>query len=1232
MLRGTLNGHAATLLVDSGASRCFVDRKFVQQHGIATTAAEQATRVTLATGAHTRADQEAALTLAVREEYQDVGSFLVLPLGGYDAVLGMTWLSHVQPHIDWRTATLSFPRAEHAPHADSTAAGQQVFIQPVATAAISIEHTETVAAALAAVDRSPSSTTTPASSPPLHPPLQLMSAKQLRKELRRNPDVQLWMACITDISGGTIAVSAECNAASSSSTAAVAAAKQAAERLVEEYRDVFPDELPRGLPPTRAVDHRIELTDATPPIHRGLYRMSPAELDELNKQINELLSAGFIQPSTSPFGAPVLFVKKKDGSMRMCVDYRALNKQTIKNRYPLPRIDELFDRLRGAKWFSKIDLRSGYNQVRIAAEDVHKTAFRTRYGHFEYLVMPFGLTNAPATFMHLMQSIFADVLDSIVIIFLDDILIFSKTLEDHRHHVAEVLQRLRKHKLYGKLSKCEFMRRSISFLGHVISADGLSMEPEKVKAITEWPVPKNATEVRSFLGLAGYYRRFVKDFSRIAAPLSELQEKEAVFAWTPARQAAFDQLKAAVTSAPTLILPDESLPYVVTTDASGFAIGAALCQDQGNGLQPIAFLSKKMLPAERNYPVHEQELLAVIVALREWRPYLHGRPFRVVTDHHSLRYLQTQPHLSARQARWMEFLQQFDSTIEYQSGKLNVVADALSRRPDHKDERLAAAADAAAEAPSAPADSLLQRLRDAAIADAEYAALLSAPQQAGTKYSVRDGLLYCGQQVRVPNSAEVRRTLLQEAHDALLAGHAGTAKTVELLSRWYVWPGMHADVSEYVRTCLLCQSNKARTTHVAGLLQPIPLPLRRWDQVSMDFVGPLPRTRAGHDALLVVVDKYSKMLHCVATTTKATAPQVAELFFDNIVRLHGVPTSIISDRDARFTSTFWRSLWSRLGTKLAMSTAYHPQTDGQTERANRTLEDMLRAYVNARQDDWDQHLTAVEFAYNNSRQTSTGFSPFFLNSGQHPQVPLSREATTSANNSRTAQHCNAAAEALLEQLWQDLTVAEANVAKAQSAQQRHANRTRRDVQFQVGDRVLLATEDLRWSSRVSRKLTPRFIGPFAIKRVLPNGVAYELELPSSLPVHPVFHVSKLRPLLTDNEPARQQQPLRPPPVEIDEQEEWEVEAILDKRMRRRGRSGAPLLEYLVHWRGFPSWEDSWEPAEHLQNADELVRAFEQTQAHTHAMQAHCKGVSTRTPLPLDEGNLNLPHRVRCSSN
>ena len=495
----------------------------------------------------------------------------------------------------------------------------------------------------------------------------------------------------------------------STAIASTTAGDEARAELLKQYDDVFPEDLPPGLPPKREVDHKIELLPGTRPPSRPTYHMSAAELTELKKQLDELIAAGFIQPSKSPFGAPILFVKKKDGTTRMCVDYRALNEITIKNSYPLPRIDELFDRLQGAKYFSKIDLRSGYHQIRIDPDDVPKTAFRTRYGHFEFKVLPFGLTNAPATFMHLMHQAFRPLLDESVLVFLDDILIYSKTLADHKRHVRQVLDILRREKLYAKASKCDFFKSQVEFLGHIVGADGVRMMEDKVKAVQEWPTPTKVGHVRSFLGTAGYYRKFIKDFSKIAAPLSELTHDNVPFTWGEPQDSAFKTLKAAMQQDPVLILPDPKLPFVVHTDASGYALGAVLMQDQGKGMQPIAYLSKKMQPAETRYPTHEQELLAIICALKSWRPYLHGAKFKVMTDHKSLHDFKTQPRLSGRQTRWKDVIAEFDFEIEYVEGKSNVVADGLSRRVDHQHSSQLLSLSLSSSSPSSSAPRVLAR-------------------------------------------------------------------------------------------------------------------------------------------------------------------------------------------------------------------------------------------------------------------------------------------------------------------------------------------------------------------------------------------------------------------------------------------------------------------------------------------------------------------------------------------
>ena len=418
---------------------------------------------------------------------------------------------------------------------------------------------------------------------------RIISALQALRSVRKS--CQAFLASVVDSSEATLSLSDV--------------------KIVREFQDVFPEDL-LSLPPDQEIEFSIELVPGTAPISKTPYRMAPVELKELKEQLQELLDKSFIRPSVSPWGAPVLFVKKKDGTMRMCIDYRELNRVTIKNKYPLPRIEDLFDQLQGAKVFSKIDLRSGYHQLKIKEDDISKSAFRTRYGHYEFLVMPFGLTNAPAAFMDLMNRVFKDYLDKFVIVFIDDILVYSKSKEEHEQHLRAVLQRLREKQLYAKFKKCEFWLETISFLGHVVSKRGIEVDPSKVAAVQNWKTPTNVGEIRSFLGLAGYYRKFVEGFSKIASPLTELTRKDVKFIWSEACEKSFQELKKRLVTAPVLTIPNGEGKFTIYSDASGTGIGCVLMQEG----KVVAYASPQLKPYEQSYPTHDLELAAVVFALK----------------------------------------------------------------------------------------------------------------------------------------------------------------------------------------------------------------------------------------------------------------------------------------------------------------------------------------------------------------------------------------------------------------------------------------------------------------------------------------------------------------------------------------------------------------------------------------------------------------------------------------
>ncbi|KAA0041239.1 pol protein [Cucumis melo var. makuwa] len=629
--------------------------------------------------------------------------------------------------------------------------------------------------------------------------------------------------------------------------------------------------------------------------------------------------------------------------MRLCIDYRELNKVTVKNRYPLPRIDDLFDQLQGATVFSKIDLRSGYHQLRIKDGDVPKTTFHFRYGHYEFIVMSFGLTNAPAVFMDLMNRVFRAFLDTFVIVFINDILIYSKTEAEHEEHLRMVLQTLRDNKLYAKFSKCEFWLKHVSFLGHVVSKAGVSVDPAKIEAVTSWPRPSTVNEVRSFLGLAGYYRRFVENFSRIATPLTQLTRK---VVWSKACEDSFQKLKQKLVTAPILTIPDGFGSFVIYSNASKKGLGCVLMQ-QG---KVVAYASRQLKSHEQNYPTHDLELAAVVFALKVWRHYLYGEKIKIFTDHKSLKYFFTQKELNMRQRRWLELVKDYDCEILYHPGKANVVVDALSRKVSHS---------AALITRQAPLHRDFEKAEIAVSVGAvtmQLAQLTRGPAEAGqaVEFSISsdDGLLF-ERRLCVPSDSAVKTELLSEAHSSPFFMHPGSTKMYQDLKRV-----------------------KAPRQKPAGLLQPLSVPEWKWENVSMDVITGLPRTLRGFTVIWVVVDRLTKSAHFVPGKSTYTASKWAQLYMSEIVRLHGVPVSIVSNRDARFTSKFWKGLQTAMGTRLDFSTAFHPQTDGQTERLNQVLEDMLRACALEFPGSWDSHLHLMEFAYNNSFQATIGMTPF----------------------------------------------------------------------------------------------------------------------------------------------------------------------------------------------------------------------------------------------------------------
>ncbi|GJV27940.1 putative reverse transcriptase domain-containing protein [Tanacetum coccineum] len=608
---------------------------------------------------------------------------------------------------------------------------------------------------------------------------------------------------------------------------------------------------------------------------------SKGKRKELSDQLQELADRVFIRPSTSPWGAPVLFVKKKYGSFRMCIHYRELNKLTIKNRYPLPMIDDLFDQLQGLSVYSKIDLRSGYHQLRVSDEDIPNTAFRTRYGHYEFQVTPFGLTNAPAVFMDLMNRVCKPNLDKFVIVFIDDILIYSRNKEEHADYPRIIMELLKKEKLYAKFSKCDFWISIVQFIRHVIDSQGIHVDPAKIEAVKNWASPTTPTE------------------------------KNKKYIWGENQESAFQLLKQKLCEAPILALPEGNDDFVVYCDASHQGLGAVLMQRE----KVIAYASRQLKPHEENYTTHDLELGAVVFALKIWRHYLYGTKCTVFTDHKSLQHILDQKELNMRQRRWLELLADYDCEIRYHPGKANVVADALSRKERIKPLRVRALV--MTLHPKLPSQ-ILEAQTEAIKEENIKAENLRGMDKA---FEVRpDGTRCIKNRSWLPLFGNLRDLIMHESHKSKYSIHPGSDKMYQDLKKLYWWPNMKAIIVEYVGKCLTCSRVKAECQKPSGLLIQPEIPTWKWERITMDFVTKLPKTSNGHDTIWVIVDRLTKSAHFIPTRETDNMETLTRLYIKEMVSRHEVPISIISDRDSHFTSRFWQSMQSALGTQLDMTT------------------------------------------------------------------------------------------------------------------------------------------------------------------------------------------------------------------------------------------------------------------------------------------------------------------------
>ena len=1150
----------ARALVDSGAQINCINYDFVQRNGIPKTRLEKEIPVRNVDQSPNKAGNikfTCTLFIRVAEAVHRV-VFHVTNCGRENIILGMPWLHQINPRVNWTTRNIQIPRSSDQTPMYNHARCLRTKSHTVATI-----------------------TSEKPSFPGLIPNEHLLEESFLPDEafirfLHTEPQIQTTNR-YTKVNGRIIPV-----------TIASTTTPEPAPTLPEIYKEfesVFSEEEAQRLPPSRDYDHPINVDESFVPKVSKVYPLSPDERKVVDDFIDENLKSGKIRPSTSPQAAGFFFVNKEDGALRPTQDYRHINGHTIKDAYPLPLISEIIDKTKDAKIFTKFDIRWGYNNLRIKDGDQWKAAFITHRGLFEPTVMFFGLSTSPASFQRFMNDSFRDMIaEGWLECYMDDVLLHSENRQLDQERTRRVLQRMKDLDLHVKLKKCKFGVEEVEFLGLVLRPGELAMNPKKLDGIRDWPTPEKLKDVRSFLGFANYYRKFIANYSDIVQPLVELTRKDQPWIWSQSQEQSFQTLKSAFLTQPVLRLPDHSKPFAIATDASKYATGGVLMQTDSNGdWHPCSYISSTFSPAERNYDIYDRELLAIIRALKSWRHYLRGaaHQVQVFTDHKNLLYFKEPQKLNRRQARWLLDLAEFDLKLIHVPGKDLSVPDALSRRPDmiideedNSDVTLLPHSLFVNLVDSELSSKLIQSSQgDPLVTKALQALEGEVPTQFRSRlsdWSYDAGVLFYQGRAYIPDSGDLRKEVVKSHHDHPTAGHPGYLKTRQLVSAEYWWPGLAQYVRKYTDGCAICQQNKVNTHPTVPSLNPIPsktsLPFK---QISYDLITGLPLSN-GYDSLLVLVDHgLTKGVILCPTKKTVTAEGVAAIVFKKLFTRFGLFDKVISDRGPQFAAQFAKELGRILGYDIALSTAYHPQTDGETERVNQEVETYLRIFCGDNPLEWSNHIAMAEFVHNHRPHSVTGKSPFFLMHGYEP----------SALPSIVPKSHLPAVENRLKELN-----AARNEALAAHELARQTMRSRihsKFIPFTIGEKVWLEARNLK-RDVVDPKFSPKREGPFEITRVL-SSLSYELRLPSTWRIHPVFHASLLS-RYKENEVHGPNFPA-PPPDLIGNEEEYEVERILKHRGHPRNRS------FLIRWKGYTAEEDSWLHEADLGNASDTLQAY-----------------------------------------
>ena len=1173
--KGRIDGNGTVFLLDSGAQINVIGEALADRLSLTRKRLPTPIKAYYGNNSHFPCVEFAEATINL-STYQRKVQFVVANIPDTHIILGVPWLKAVTIQVDWCQEVIKF--ICNARQSSHTLKG---------ASAASAEDARTKLEAKVSVVS-----------------FNTFTARGAGKQRSRHWKV----ARISEIFG-PIASATPVNKESMS-----AAEKKLKDELIASFPKLFAE--PTGLPPSRPEDMDIKVDPTKPtPKQRSVGKMSGKELEALKMKLTELLERGFIRPSTSEYGAAVLFVPKPDGSLRMCLDYRGLNSVTVLNRSPIPSVTEMRTRLASAKFFSKLDLRDGYYNVLVKEADRHKTAFKTRYGLFEFCVVPFGLMNAPGVFCNMMARVLYPFLDVFVICYMDDIIIYSETQAEHRAHIDQVLKLLETNQFHLKPSKCSFFQSSVAFCGHMIGEKGLEIEASKRVAMQARPRIQSRTDIARYLGMTVWFQDYIQDYADITEPLTRLLSPKVPFAWGSEQERAISVLINALTNAPVLKFFDSARETVVYTDASSFAIGGWIGQRYNDGIHPVLFWSRKMTPAERAYGIYEKELLALTSLLERNAYLLRGTHFEAFVDHRALveinRQTEIQPSrkvaISGRCTRWILFLQEFSFSIRHLDGTRNSVADYLTRNPTL--ETLCTSCNAAIPAAMVTAittttgtdSTFLGEVKAAYASDPLIKQLVAwsgenskveggdlrhqESQKLVQKFAKRNGLWYYLDS-RVKNGSEevfatlyipevrtLRTELLRRYHETPTAGHFGAEKSWKAIRRGYFWPGLRIDMQRYCHSCEDCQRQAEPNHNKYGHLHPLPIPADRGTDISIDFFD-MPRDAEGFDQVFLIIDRLTKMTALVPSKSVDTTADTARRFINSwFAAGKGLPTHISSDRDSLFTSKLWQEITAQLHIQQTMTTARHQSANGQAEVYVRTVKKVLKKTLNYRKDNWKAQLPLVEFAVNNAEHAATGYSPFFLFYGFEPRV-FPDEVMSKPKETNQ----------LLVDIGKALEVAKQNLIEAQVPMSKFANSKRSEApSFPTGSSVWLLNENFHWCDAAKEsKLPDKKIGPFCVKRGNEPGnpdptlaLCVELELPSAMlakQIHPVFHVSKLEPFIeSDPEefPNRLQYQGKSVGTNAQGEQLYDIQEVLDHRMFRGN------LQYLLHLKGCARREAEW---------------------------------------------------------